>query len=216
MRYTQESTVLQILGFAVYSHPRLQSCTRDWQLQSAASWLIPPSMSGLCGGHPRRPGMQTARNGSALAGIAAPGALTVTPTRTVVNVLYTTLNHRLREHTYRTVSDQQQAFQPSRLNRRHGLCAHNFATENTAVYSCAFSTSSCPAEASNTTGPFHEALFKARTTYGTPCMINPSGGTRADGGIGGGGRRSITDTARIHSLIRQMAKVLGHDCLISK
>jgi thiamine transporter ThiT len=52
------------------------------------------------------------------------------------------------------------------------FAAHNLPKETVATYSYTVNTSSCLADAPNTTRVFHEAVFKAGTMYGTPRMIN--------------------------------------------
>jgi hypothetical protein len=70
------------------------------------------------------------------------------------------------------------------------FAAHNVPKETAAAYSYAVNAGSCPAEASNITRIFHEAVFKAVTMYGTPRMINALLVVKAEmGRIGGGGGR---------------------------
>jgi hypothetical protein len=52
------------------------------------------------------------------------------------------------------------------------FAAHNLPSETAAAYAYAVNASSCPAEASNASRVFREAVFKAGTMYGTPRMIN--------------------------------------------
>jgi hypothetical protein len=52
------------------------------------------------------------------------------------------------------------------------FAAHNLPKETAAAYSYAVNAGNCPAEASNITRVFREAVFKAGTMYGTPRMIN--------------------------------------------